>query len=227
MLEDYKKLLIDIREETFENIDSNIFAEINFINPLKLHWKEHIEFLERYYSEGNKRNLILGLNPGKDGCNKTGIAFTDPFNAINYLKMNVNYNARRERSSEKLFPLFTEAFENDINSFFNNYLLSNLLPFGAVKQGKQELINVKYEELLRIPLFKKWTEVHLDGLIKIFNPSYIIAVGEGVHKSIRQILRYKYPQIIVIQAAHPAIGTFFTNVEKERWIKILKTFSLD
>ena len=35
-------------------------------------------FYEKYYSDNNRRHIILGINPGRFGAGLTGIPFTDP-----------------------------------------------------------------------------------------------------------------------------------------------------
>jgi hypothetical protein len=171
---------------------------------------------------GKDDDLILGLNPGKNGCNKTSVAFTDPYIARNDLKMDIPYDPQRENSSKKLFPLFLEVFNNVISKFFEHIVLTNILPLGAVKPGKAELINVNFNELTKLLFFSELCNFHINRLINIFEPRYISAVGEDGYKFIRNFLRNNYPEIILIQAAHPASEIYFTNVEKQRWIKMLQ-----
>jgi hypothetical protein len=51
------------------------------MNPYKeeeLAMRISSEFYRKYYSDENKRHLILGINPGRFGGGVTGVPFTDP-----------------------------------------------------------------------------------------------------------------------------------------------------
>jgi hypothetical protein len=230
MLNRYTKLLSSYREINFDFIEyakksnNQKYNQYSFINPLALHWQEHIDFLNRFYKKNSCRNLIIGLNPGKNGCNKTSVAFTDPTAARTFLKMNITADTIRESSSEKLYPIFLEVFNQDIGEFFNHYHLTNLLPFGVTRPGKVKDINVKFRELISIPDFEKIAKKHVNELISIYKPKFIIAVGQDVQMFLRKILRTKFPEVIIIGAVHPAYDSHFTEVERQRWIHLITTF---
>src|SRR4249919_2982169 len=55
----------------------------NHIEVLDAHQREDVQeacklFYTKYYSDNNKRILLLGINPGRFGGGVTGIPFTDP-----------------------------------------------------------------------------------------------------------------------------------------------------
>ena len=53
---------------------------ISVMNPFKesdTALKVSNQFYKKYYSDTNKRTLILGINPGRLGAGITGIPFTD------------------------------------------------------------------------------------------------------------------------------------------------------
>lgn len=231
-MDEYISLLKKYKLNTFnfnnyaEANNKESYNDISFVNPIDMFWEEHIKFVNRFYRVNKSRNLILGLNPGKNGANKTSVAFTDPFNAIRYLNMDLVNDEVREFSSTRLFPLFLEAFDHDIDAFFDSYVLTNVLPYGATIPGIREDKNVKFSELYRIPEFKGWATTHLEELINIFNPRYIIAVGKDVHTKVREYLRYNNSNVIAIQAAHPAYATYFTETEKQRWINLLRSLKI-
>ncbi|MGG1639123.1 uracil-DNA glycosylase family protein [Paenibacillus sp. NRS-1760] len=230
MLKQYIELLKQFKNFTFdfaqyeEETRATEYGMYHFVNPLDNYWREHINFLNRYYSNECSRNIIMGLNPGKDGCNKTSVAFTDPTAARDILRMNLPFDPIREPSSEKLYPIFLQEFNNDISEFFNHYHLTNLLPYGVTKLGIVEQINVKFDKIISIPRFNEFASLHVHGLIDLFNPKFIIAVGLDVQKFLRNILKNDYPDVIIIPAVHPAYNTHFTDVEKKRWGNILRTF---
>lgn len=221
MPESYLELLAKIRDFRFQ-FDEH--PEYKFVNPLTQHWQEHVNFLKRFYTKKEPRSIILGLNGGKDGFNKTSIAFTDPTVARSTLRMKIPSDSKREPSSEKLFPLFLKAFDQDISTFFDHYHLANLLPFGVTAHGQTEPVNVDFKAIIKTPQLAAFAEMHALALIRIFKPSYMIAVGQDVNDFLRKILRNRCPDVIVIPAVHPARNTFFTPVEQERWVHILKRF---
>ena len=55
----------------------------NNIRVLDAHQREDVRtvctsFYKKYYSDKNKRRLLVGINPGSFGGGTTGIPFTDP-----------------------------------------------------------------------------------------------------------------------------------------------------
>lgn len=204
-------------------VTDSFYVKMNFINPLAIHWKSYMNFFENYYDPTiKKRNLIVGLNPGKNGANKTGVPFTDPTNAHNHLGMaNCQRNAVRESSSERIFPLFLKSFNNDMLTFFNHYHLANILPYGVTLRKTLET-NVDFLELMKIPQLNNEAEYNLENMISVFAPEYIIAVGSRSYDFIRKFVHRKYDNIIVVQAAHPSRATQFTEIEKQRWLYLLK-----
>jgi hypothetical protein len=56
-------------------------AGIRIMNPFKEEeqaMRISTEFYRKYYSDENKRHIIMGINPGRFGGGLTGIPFTDP-----------------------------------------------------------------------------------------------------------------------------------------------------
>ncbi|MBY3618567.1 DUF4918 family protein [Acinetobacter sp. CUI P1] len=222
LLRHQKKFIFDFQKYA-EPITDSFYAKMNFVNPLAVNWKSYMNFFENYYDPTvKKRNLIVGLNPGKNGANKTGVPFTDPTNAHDHLGMaNCKSDTVRESSSEKLFPLFLKSFNGDMHAFFNHYHLANILPYG-VTQRKTFETNVGFLELMKIPQLKKEAEYNLENMISIFAPEYIIAVGSKSYDFIRKFVHRNYDNIIVVQGAHPSRDSQFTEIEKRRWLYLLK-----
>lgn len=226
MLEAYINLLKAFKEKQYDFSEHEILEcrQADFVNPLNEHWSVHMDFLDEFYKHTQqKRNLIIGINPGKDGANKTSIAFTDPYNAREYLNLNLENVQNRENSSSRLYPLFLKEFDNDMKAFFNIFHLTNLYPFGATIPGVRGIKNMKFEHLKKIPHFKEVVDTHLKGLVSIFKPDIIIAVGGNVYSEVRRHLKENNNgDVIVIQAIHPAYASKFNDTEKKRWRKILR-----
>lgn len=204
MLNEYKKFLKSIKNTSYIHPENNIII----VNPITLYYEQHLKFLDYFFNDNKNRNLIIGLNPGKIGANKTGIAFTDPTNAIEYLQLDIPEDSTRERSSRNLYPLFLEAFNGEIDKFYQSYFITNLFLLGAVEYNHQhDLVNTKFDNLKKVSSFKALMIEHLKILIKTFKPNYIIAVGEDTYKIIKSYLKNNNPEIILIQAMHPAYGS--------------------
>ena len=60
--------------------EGDLPAGIRVMNPFKenkLATEISKQFYLKYYSDSNKRHLILGINPGRFGAGVTGVPFTD------------------------------------------------------------------------------------------------------------------------------------------------------
>lgn len=182
------------------------------VNPYIEHWDKFEFFIKKYYCDKNRRDLIIALNPGRKGCNKTGIALTDENVLFTKLKYpNHNSKPEVERTATRIYTLIEEVHPN-INTFFSKFFMTNIFPFGVVSDGK----NVVFNKIIKIPTINEFCEKFISDSIKIFNPKRIFCVGKYSKKFIQKHFLNQKP----VYLYHPAYR--FPEKEKEKYRKYLK-----
>jgi hypothetical protein len=99
-------------------------------------------FYERYYSDHEKRKLILGINPGRLGAGQTGIPFTDTKRLFEYFGLGSAENLTHETSSAFVYRMI-DAF-GGVDLFYRNFLVSSLCPLGFVSVLEGKEVNYNY-----------------------------------------------------------------------------------
>ena len=143
------------------------------VNPYAIHWDRFEFFIKKYYKTGSKRDLIIALNPGRKGCNKTGIALTDE----NVLCTKLGYPSNNqkpevERTATRIWSIIEKLHPN-LNTFFSKFFMTNIFPFGIVEDGK----NVDFSKIIKIQSIKNFSKAFISKSIDIFDPEKIICIG--------------------------------------------------
>src|SRR5215210_9221015 len=63
------------------------------------------KFYEKFYSDNNKRHLLIGINPGRFGGGVTGIPFTDPIRLQNDCGIENDFQKKQELSSVFMYDM--------------------------------------------------------------------------------------------------------------------------
>lgn len=93
------------------------------------------EFANRYYHATNQRVGIFGINPGRFGGGRTGVAFTDPVALSTICGISHELpRQRRELSSEFVYN-FIEALGGP-SEFYEHFFLSSIYPLELTREGK-------------------------------------------------------------------------------------------
>ncbi len=201
----YKKSL---QNKSFQDMHSTW----QLVNPSIEHWNRFKFFITKYYYDENRRDLIIALNPGRKGCNKTGIALTDENVLFTKLKYpNHNSKPEVERTATRIYSIIEEVHPN-INTFFSKFFMMNIFPFGVVTDGK----NVVFNKIIKIPKIEEFSKDFVAKSIEIFNPERIFCVGRGSKNFIQNHFSDKNP----VYLYHPAYR--FPDKEKEKYRKYLK-----
>ena len=100
------------------------------------------DFYQKFYSDANKRIVILGINPGRNGAGKTGIPFTDTKHLLD-LKLNAYGVDTREISAIFIYKLIAEF--GGAKKFYDKFYINSPLPLGLLyKNAKNNLVNANY-----------------------------------------------------------------------------------
>lgn len=86
------------------------------------------QFYRKYYSDNNKRLLILGINPGRFGGGLTGIPFTDPKRLISECHIPYQGKLTHEPSSVYVYEMIN-AYGGP-EAFYRNIYINSLCPLG-------------------------------------------------------------------------------------------------
>jgi hypothetical protein len=96
------------------------------------------KFLDKYYSDNNRRRLLFGINPGRFGAGVTGVNFTAPRQLTQYCKIEHPFKDQSELSAEFIYDMITQY--GGPENFYRNYFITSVCPLGFIKNGK----NINY-----------------------------------------------------------------------------------
>ena len=93
------------------------------------------EFAKKYYATDTPRVGIFGINPGRFGGGRTGVAFTDPVALTSICGIgHALPKQRRELSSEFVYKFITEL--GGPAPFYEHFFLSSVYPLELTHAGK-------------------------------------------------------------------------------------------
>jgi len=90
------------------------------------------QFAERYYTGDQPRVAVLGINPGRLGNGRTGVAFTDPV-ALAAWGIDNDLPRRREPSSEFMQEVVLAM--GGPQAFYYNFFVGSLYPLVLLRHG--------------------------------------------------------------------------------------------
>lgn len=108
-------------------------------------------FYNKFYSDNNKRHLLIGINPGRFGGGITGIPFTDPIRLQIDCGIENDFQKKQELSSAFIYDMINAY--GGAAKFYSQFYISAVSPLGFVREGKN--LNYYDDKILqkRIELF--------------------------------------------------------------------------
>src|SRR4030042_1272814 len=101
------------------------------------------QFYRKYYSDNGKRQLILGINPGRFGAGATGIPFTDTVRLKEKCGLSVPGLKTFETSSVFIYEMIDRY--GGPEKFYGDYFISSVSPLGFTRKGsKGKEVNCNY-----------------------------------------------------------------------------------
>ncbi|MCB2220512.1 MAG: DUF4918 family protein [Bacteroidetes bacterium] len=91
------------------------------------------QFYDKYYSDNNTRQVLLGINPGRFGAGVTGIPFTDPVKLQDNCGIDNPFKKSREASSDFIFDMIN-AYGGP-KAFYSKYFVHAVCPLGFLREG--------------------------------------------------------------------------------------------
>jgi hypothetical protein len=103
------------------------------------------QFLKKFYSDKQKRTLVLGINPGRYGAGITGVNFTAPKQLKEFCGID-HSSKNSELSAEFIYQVILK--DGGVKEFYQKFFIGSVCPLGFVQHGK----NLNYydsKELLK------------------------------------------------------------------------------
>lgn len=225
------KLRDDLNKLNF-NINPEFEAVYNVLDyafePFKLYFQK--------WGANKKRAVFLGMNPGPWGMAQTGVPFGEINTVKNWLKISapvfkpkrehakypvLGFNCTRsEISGKRLWGLFQALFKEPENffNFFNNFVI-NYCPLLFIKNGRNFTPD-KLKSPERNELYKICDE-YLLSIIKIFEPEFLVAIGNFAELRAKKACNNINFNIKIIKILHPSPASPASN---RNWTEnVLKT----
>ncbi len=160
-------------------------------NPFAYAWQAYAQYLSRY-SEGRKRVVFMGMNPGPFGMVQTGIAFGEIAAVRDWLKLDAPVGKpipehpkrpvlgldcpRSEVSGRRLWGLFRERFGSP-ERFFSDHFVINYCPLAFMADTGKNLTPDKLPSAESEVLFQLCDD-HLRSCVAALQPDWLIGVGK-------------------------------------------------
>ena len=216
-------IIKNLYEKLSDELDGmNFSAPVSIVyNPLEY----AADGLEKYlgYSNGSKRVVFLGMNPGPWGMAQTGVPFGEVKAVKNFLKLkDIHVNTpknehelykvqglecqRSEVSGKRLWGLFEKKFETAEN-FFDEHFVMNYCPLLFLEaSGENRVRNLTPDKLKKSEkeiLFSA-CDVCLKKIIEVLEPEFVIGVGNFAEERTREALSDLKVKITKILHPSPA-----------------------
>ncbi len=92
------------------------------------------KFFRRYFDDAEPRVGVFGINPGRFGAGRTGVAFTDPIRLQEELGIENDLSKKPELSSVFVYEVIREF--GGPRRFFGKFFITAVSPLGFLRDGK-------------------------------------------------------------------------------------------
>jgi hypothetical protein len=100
-------------------------------------------FYKKYYSDNNRRHIILGINPGRFGAGLTGIPFTDPKRLVEKCGLLYSGTPAHEPSSVFIYNMI-DAY-GGAEKFYARFYINSICPLGfTIKNSLGKEVNYNF-----------------------------------------------------------------------------------
>ncbi len=168
--------------------------------PTEYAWASHKLYLEKFAS-GQKKVLMLGMNPGPWGMAQTGIPFGEIPAVRDWMGISTAVDKptnehpkrpiegfdckRSEVSGRRLWGLFSEKFP-DAMDFFEDHFVTNYCPLVWMGDTGKNITPDKLPKHEMEPV-EKACQKHLAAVISALQPEWLIGVGAYAEKKLIEV----------------------------------------
>jgi hypothetical protein len=163
------------------------------------------KYYTKYYSDSNSRTFIVGINPGRNGAGKTGIAFTDTIRLEKNCSIEHLLAPTTELSSEYIYTVVNAM--GGPEAFFSQFYLTSLSPIGFTHQGKNynyydspAMLKATFPYMMEH--FKRQLEFGANRKVAIClgagqNVKYLTELNNRLGKPIEHIVAVNHPRFVM------------------------------
>jgi hypothetical protein len=191
------------------------------VEVLDAHTREDVRdacksFYKKYYSDNNKRHLLIGINPGRFGGGVTGIPFTDPIRLEKVCGIENDFQKKQELSSVFIYDLI-DAF-GGAEKFYSEFYFSAVSPLGFVKNGKN--LNYYDDKILLNHIQPFIVNCMRKQLASGIERAVCFCIGEGENLKYLQLLNEQHKWFERIESlSHPRFVMQYRLKRKQEYIE--------
>ena len=200
------------------HLDIKLPHDIGVMNPFKDKATMQIctQFYKKYYSDNNKRRMIIGINPGRFGGGITGIPFTDPIRLKKECGIENSWQQKQELSSVFVYDV-VNAF-GGTDKFYKDFYITSMSPLGFTSHGK----NLNYYDDKNLQAGIK------DFVVECMNKQLEFSIDREVAFCLGDGKNYKYLSKLndekkffdkIIPLSHPRFIMQYKLKKKEEYIQ--------
>jgi len=182
------------------------------------------QFYHKYFDDGQRRYLLMGINPGRFGGGVTGVPFTDPEKLSSILGIENNFDRRYELSSQFIYEMID--FLGGPASFYSKFLLSSVCPLGFVKEGK----NMNYYDDKELQdMLEEYMVANIRWhMEQVAEKDIVYSLGQGKNVKYLEYLNKKH-QLFgkVIPLPHPRWILQYRRKRKDEFLELYRKELLD
>ncbi len=130
-------------------------------------------FYKKYYSDNNRRHIILGINPGRFGAGLTGIPFTDPKRLVEKCGLLYPGPPAHEPSSVFIYDMI-DAYGGP-ESFYGKFYINSICPLGfTIKNGLGKEVNYNFYDS------KALSDAAYDFIVQSIKKQIALGIDTGI-----------------------------------------------
>jgi single-strand selective monofunctional uracil DNA glycosylase len=189
--------LVKVARELSQSVGSLSFElpTAYIYNPLEYAWEIHRKYLE-LAGGGKKKVVFLGMNPGPYGMAQTGVPFGEISAVRDWMGLKGVVKkpdpehpkrpveglecSKSEVSGRRLWGLFSDKFSS-AHDFFSNHFVANYCPLVFMEESGRNRTPDKLP-VSETKLLEGICDQHLQEIIKIFEPEWLVGVGGFAEK---------------------------------------------
>ena len=93
------------------------------------------KFAHKFYADNHPRVALLGINPGRFGAGRTGVAFTDPTALTQFCGIAHHLPTTRQELSSQFVHEFITALGGPAE-FYRHFYIGSIYPLVLLREGK-------------------------------------------------------------------------------------------
>ena len=189
--------LVKVARELSQSVGSLSFElpTAYVYNPLEYAWEIHRQYLE-LAGGGKKKVVFLGMNPGPYGMAQTGVPFGEIPTVRDWMGLKGEVKkpspehpkrpvdglecSKSEVSGRRLWGFFSEKFSS-AHDFFIDHFVANYCPLVFMEESGRNRTPDKLP-VSETKILEEICDQHLQEIIKIFEPEWLVGVGGFAEK---------------------------------------------